>query len=205
MENIDFMETQHLLQKSQNLKLEAKNFLKYYNIDALLGKYFNVHYTGSFAYDLMCWRDIDIVLELKESNQSIKDAFAKVFTKLITKEGITEIDYKDGSNFEIRKGLPKGHYLGFDIYDYSVGDKWKIVTWVLDKQYFQKSRKLDHDMRLKLNSQNRKKIIRLKFTYMNGSNRVPSLVSYYIYDAVLFKNFINDEEIIEYVNNKISQ
>lgn len=199
------MKTQHLLQKSQNLKLEAQDFLKHHNIDALLRKYFYVHYTGSFAYDLMCWRDIDIVLELKESKQSVKDAFAKVFIKLITKDGITEIDYKDGSNFEIRKGLPKGHYLGFDIYDYSVGDKWKIDTWVLDKQYFQKSKKLDHDMRIKLNPQNREKIIKLKFRYMNNSSRVPPLASYYIYNAVLFKKFATDEEIIEYVNNIISQ
>ena len=102
-----------------------------------------------------------------------------MFTKLITKDGITEIDYKDGSNFEIRNGLPKGHYLGFDIYDYSVGDKWKIDTWVLDKQYFQKIRKLDHDMRLKLNPQSREKIIKLKFRYMNNSSRVPPLASYY--------------------------
>ena len=199
------METHDLLQKSQNLKLEAQAFLKHNNIDVLLGEYFNVYYTGSFAYDLMCWRDIDIVLELKENSYSINDIYGKVFTKLITKDGITEIDYKDGSSFEIRRGLPKGHYLGFDIYDNSVSDKWKIDTWLLDKQYFQKSRKLDHDMGLKLNSQNREKIIRLKFAYMNNSGRIPSLVSYYIYDAVLFKNFINDEEIIEYVNNKISQ
>ncbi len=199
------METHHFLQKSQNLKLEAQAFLKHYNIAALLGEYFNVHYTGSFAYDLMCWRDIDIILELKESNQSIKDLFGKVFTKLIIKDGIANVDYKDGSNFEIRKGLPKGHYLGFDVYDYSVGDKWKVDAWLLDKQYFQKSKKLDHDITLKLNPQNREKIIKLKFRYMNNSSRVPSLASYYIYNAVLFKNFINDEEIIEYVNNKISQ
>jgi len=199
------MGTQSLLQKSQNLKLEAQDFLKHYNIDALLGEYFNVHYTVSFAYDLMCWRDIDIVLELKESNQSIKDIFGKVFTKLIIKDGIANVDYKDGSNFEIKKGLPKGHYLGFDIHDDSVGDKWKVDTWFLDKQYFQKSRKLDHDMRLKLNPQSREKIIKLKFRYMNTSSRVPPLASYYIYNAVLFKNFTTDEEIIEYVNNKISQ
>jgi hypothetical protein len=101
--------------------------------------------------------------------------------------------------------LPKGHYLGFDIQDDSANDKWKVDTWLLDKQYFQKSRKLDQDMRLKLNLQNREKIIKLKFRYMNNSNRVPSLVSYYIYDAVLFKNFTSEEEIIGYVNNKISQ
>lgn len=199
------METHHLLQKSQNLKLEAQDFLKHNNIDVLLEEYFNVHYTGSFAYDLMCWRDIDIILELKESGQSIEDAFGKVFAKLITKDGIAEIDYKDGSNFEIRKGLPKGHYLGFDIHDDSINNKWKVDTWFLDKPYFQKSKKLDHDIRLKLNPQNREKIIKLKFRYMNNSSRVPSLASYYIYNAVLFKNFINDEEIIEYVNNKISQ
>lgn len=164
-----------------------------------------MRYTGSFSYDLMCWRDIDIVLELKESSQSIKDAFGNVFAKLITKNGIADIHYMDGSNFEIRRGLPKGHYLGFDIQDDSSNDKWKVDTWLLDKQYFQKSRKLDQDMRLKLNLQNREKIIKLKFRYMNNSNRVPSLVSYYIYNAVLFKNFTNEEEIIEYVNNKISQ
>ena len=101
--------------------------------------------------------------------------------------------------------MPKGHYLGFDVYDYSVGDKWKVDAWLLDKQYFQKSKKLDHDITLKLNPQNREKIIKLKFRYMNNSSRVPSLASYYIYNAELFKNFINDEEIIEYVNNKISQ
>jgi hypothetical protein len=199
------METQSLLQRSQSLKSEAQDFLNRYDIDAILGKYFNVRYTGSFSYDLMCWRDIDIVLELKESSQSIKDAFGNVFAKLITKNGIADIHYMDGSNFEIRRGLPKGHYLGFDIQDDSSNDKWKVDTWLLDKQYFQKSRKLDQDMRLKLNLQNREKIIRLKFRYMNNSNRVPSLISYYIYNAVLFKNFTNEEEIIEYVNNKISQ
>ncbi len=199
------MEIQSLLQKSQNLKLGAQNFLKHYNITALLGEYFNVHYTGSFAYDLMCWRDIDIVLELKEDAENIKDIYGKVFTKLITKDGLTEIDYKDGSKFEIRKGLPKGHYLGFDMHDDSVNNKWKVDTWLLDKQHFQKSKKLDHDIKLNLTPQNREKIIKLKFVYMNNSDRVPSLASYYIYNAVLFKNLVNDEEIIEYVNNKISQ
>jgi hypothetical protein len=199
------METQSLLQRSQSLKSEAQDFLNRYDIDAILGKYFNVYYTGSFFYDLMCWRDIDIVLELKESSQSIKDAFGNVFAKLIIKDGIADIHYMDGSNFEIRRGLPKGHYLGFDIQDDSANDKWKVDTWLLDKQYFQKSRKLDQDMRLKLNLQNREKIIKLKFRYMNNSNRLPSLASYYIYNAVLFKNFTSEEEIIGYVNNKISQ
>ena len=199
------METQYLLQRSQSLKSEAQDFLNECDMDATLGKYFNVYYTCSFFYDLMCWRDIYIVLELKESSQSIKDAFGNVFAKLITKNGIADIHYMDGSNFEIRRGLPKGHYLGFDIQDDSANDKWKVDTWLLDKQYFQKSRKLDQDMRLKLNLQNREKIIKLKFRYMNNSNRVPSLASYYIYDAVLFKNFTSEEEIIEYVNNKISQ
>ena len=71
----------------------------------------------------------------------------------------------------------------------------------LDKKRFKDKKKFDDQIKSKLTLSKMEKIIKLKFKYMGDSNRVPSLVSYYIYQAVLFKNLEKDQDIIEYVNS----
>jgi hypothetical protein len=189
------MKIQYLLRKSQILKTEAQAFLVNYKIEELLKRYFNVYYTGSFSYDLMCWRDIDIVLEFKNKDYDIKKAFNYIFSELIKKDGIIDIHYIDGLNFKVRKGLPKGHYLGFDMFDYAINDKWKVDIWLLDPKFFKDKKRFDDQMKAKLSLNSIEQIIELKFKYMGDLGRVPSLISYYIYQAVLFEDLETEEEI----------
>ena len=188
-----------LLEKSQELKSQAENFLTYHGIEKILQKYLCIHYTGSFLYNLMCWRDIDIAFEYKDHD--VKKAFNYIFSELIKKNEVIDIHYMDGVNFKTRKGLPKGYYLGFDMFDSAINDKWKVDMWFLDEEHFKDKVKFDGEMKSRLTLSKMKKIIKLKFKYMGNSNRVPSLISYHIYQAFLFKGLEKDQDIVEYINS----
>jgi hypothetical protein len=118
-------------------------------------------------------------------------------------DGILDIHFIDGLNFKIRNGLPRGYYLGFDMLDERIIEKWKIDLWVLDGEDFNKSQIFMRDAKLALTQELKELIINLKFKLMNGNNRVPSLMSFHLYHAVLFEGLRDEEEILNFVNKKV--
>ena len=65
----------------------------------------------------MSCRDIDIVLQLKDNTQKVKNLFSNGFAALINKDLIIKIYYIETIHSHHKKGMPKGLRLGFDIYD----------------------------------------------------------------------------------------
>ena len=114
---------------------------------------------------------------------------------MITKDQIIKIYYIDTIHSYHKKSIAKALCLGFNIYDQSlnhdcsevINNKWKIDMWILDCKYFRKNRHFNHNLKLKLNSERRKRIINLKFELMDSSLNMPILGSYYIYNAVSLK------------------
>jgi hypothetical protein len=196
------VETQedYMLQ-SRILSIEAQDFLERKKIEEILSLHGKTHYTGSYALDMMCWKDIDIMLEVSNIEDS-KIHFHNIIGELLKLPGIMDIHFIDGMNFKIRPGLPKGYYLGLDMFDERIVEKWKVDVWILDAEDFEKSHKFMSEAKQKLTPELKELIIYLKFQLMGQNKRVPSLMSFHLYNAVLFEGLRNENEILEFINNK---
>jgi hypothetical protein len=58
------------VRQANELKREANDLLRESGLIGILEKYGAVHLTGSYSYDLMTWRDIDICLEVERVDLS---------------------------------------------------------------------------------------------------------------------------------------
>jgi hypothetical protein len=54
------------VRRADELKREATDLLNETGLLTILGEYGVVHVTGSYSYDVMTWRDIDICLEVEQ-------------------------------------------------------------------------------------------------------------------------------------------
>ena len=68
-------------EKSRKLHEEADEILHQRGVDAILRKYGKVHYTGSYALDLMAWPDIDITMRLHGDPYDFKQFFEIPFAR----------------------------------------------------------------------------------------------------------------------------
>lgn len=187
--------------QSRILGIEAQDFLERKKIEEILSLHGKIHYTGSYALDMMCWKDIDIVLEVSNIEDS-KIHFHNIIGQLLELPDIMDIHFIDGMNFKIRPGLPKGYYLGFDMFDERIVEKWKIDMWVLDAEDFSKNQVFMNEAKQKLTPELKELIINIKFQLMGENKRVPSLMSFHLYNAVLFEGLRNENEILEFIKNK---
>ncbi|MFQ3307010.1 MAG: hypothetical protein ACI8ZF_000247 [Candidatus Midichloriaceae bacterium] len=193
------MKEDYLLNSSV-LRIEAEDFIKRIKLEDVLSKEGNIHYAGSYKFDMMCWRDIDIILEL-EDGKNPKDVLLNIITKFIHSESIRDIHFFDNFNFKVKDGLPKGHYLGFDIEDTRIIENWKIDIWILDKEDYISSMKFMKEIDMKITEELKNLAINVKYKLKGKNHRVPSTMSFKVYKAIFNDGLRDESEIIKYVNN----
>ena len=69
---------------NDSLKKEINDLDIKIGLSALLNKFGKLHITGSYVYDLMAWRDYDLVLELPELSNSIVYAIVNEIERTIS-------------------------------------------------------------------------------------------------------------------------
>jgi hypothetical protein len=100
------------------------------------------------------------------------------------------------------KSLPLGLYLGLD---YKItGIKWKVDIWALEQKALAKDLALKSLILEKLTPDLKELILKLKFTLMADSTRVPQGLSYHIYQAIFQYNLTTEEEILEFLQSLIA-
>ena len=115
-----------LLQLNEEIKKEADAMLHEKGLLALLRTFGTPHVSGSYALDLMTWRDLDIYLEVDELKE---DRFFSLGGQLASLLMPVKMSFR---NETIAKtpGLPEGFYWGIYMGNERKG-AWKIDIWAV--------------------------------------------------------------------------
>ena len=94
--------------KAAAYKKEASALLKKSELIELLSRFGKIHFTGSYAYDLMLNPDIDIYLETKDPT---RETVKKILNAFIDQDAWNGYMFYDWKKFR-RPQFPKSHYIG---------------------------------------------------------------------------------------------
>jgi len=170
------------------------------DVDGILHRYGKVHYTGSYALDLMAWPDIDITMVLDGDPYSF-DNFFEMGKQLAGVDGVDKIEYWNSLNWDVHN-LPKGLYWGVRLNTGTWDVPWKIDVWATNEDEFKANQKLMKRLSKGITPEARGVIVEIKNSLITPEGRTPQGSGYYIYEAVLFKGLRTPREIREYVRSQ---
>jgi hypothetical protein len=161
---------------NKELKQEADSLIASCGLGNLLAPYPQWFVGGSYSYDLMVWRDLDVyVLDL---TLDLKLCFEIALA-------MTERLPAWKSRFTNNRGLePNGYYWGLKTGDERAG-AWKLDLWFLDQAGFDDHRKYTRLMNERLTAETRTAICAIKESYWRNTEYRKTVTSDHIYRAVL--------------------
>lgn len=166
------------------LHQEATQLLKDHSLWHLFNQNGKLHAAGSYALDLLVWRDLDLYFEPAAGKNGLS-VLADVTRELVLSPNVRRLKLEKSFN-TINPFLPKGIYLGLKIIT-TEDITWKVDIWVVEKEY--QTQKLQETADLKaaidLRPELKELILSLKHQLKGNAHRTPSLSSYYVYQGVL--------------------
>jgi hypothetical protein len=162
--------------KNDELKTEADALLRRSRLAELLSEYSVWFIGGSYSYDLMCWRDLDVYV--LDPGHDLKRCF--------------DIGYEVTKHLAAKKarftnnvgGEPNGLYWGIKLGDERQG-AWKLDLWFLDSKGYEQHGQYSADMRARLTPETRISILEIKEAYWRRREYRDTITSDLIYRAVL--------------------
>jgi hypothetical protein len=175
------------------LKAEADLLIRGCGLPELLAAYPRWMIGGSYSYDLMCWRDLDIYI--LDPEHDLRRCF--------------ELGYQLSSRLAAWKsrftnnlgGEPRGFYWGIKLGDVRQG-AWKLDVWFLDLAGYEQHAAYSSGMCERLTAEQRASILEIKEAYWRRPSYRDTVTSDLIYRAVLdqgvrgvgdFERFIRGE------------
>ena len=164
---------------NEELKSEADQLILECGLPALLATYAAWFIGGSYSYDLMCWRDLDVYI--LDPQRNLKRCF--------------EIGYELTHRFNAKKSRftnnvgskPNGLYWGIKLGDERQG-AWKLDVWFLDSQSYDEHAAYSTSMRARLTPENKAAILMIKEAYWRRREYRDTVTGDMIYRAVLDKD-----------------
>lgn len=178
---------------ADQLKKEADELLAKRGIHDILSKYGEVTYVGSYALDLMVWKDIDLEIQMK-SLHSIID-FMDLAKDLAVLDGIKRINFLRDI-YKKYPALPKGLCMGIYI------DDWKIDVWDMNADEIAHHREQRDAFQRKLTKTLRELIFSFKESVLTEIGRTPKFSGVHIMQAILDHGLRDRQEIIEYLRKQ---
>jgi hypothetical protein len=170
------------------IKQEADLLLYQQGLYAVLEAYGQPFIAGSYAYDLMTWRDLDIYFTGDCDFQKFFNLGYKITASLKA--------YK--SFFTDNRGLsPDGLYWGIRLGDIQAG-AWKIDIWHFSKQDYQDQVRNCDMIKNRLTDETRKAIIEIKSHFCMKPGYRDTITSDDIYKAVFEFGVRNVEQFMKY-------
>ncbi len=161
------------------LKREADELLGFAGFRKLLAAYDGWFVGGSYSYDLMCWRDLDIyVLDPKNDLQSCFRVACHLTERLAARKS------RFTNNLCEFEAGPCGLYWGIKLGDSPFRD-WKLDLWFLAKEGYDNHFAYSARMRQRLTDESRRAILSIKEVYWRRKEYRDSITSDLIYRAVL--------------------
>lgn len=185
---------------SESLYNEASQILYDDGIHEIIKKYGEINYAGSYKYNLMACRDIDVSISMSEPEFSL-DKFFKMGNEIAKLDGTTDMRFQNFFKISV-EGLPKGFYWGIKYKSNRSGEMWKIDLWAVDEYVIQQNKLYANKIIELLDDEKRRIIISSKYSLLNKEGKTPEGSGYYIYQAVLFEGIREQAEIVNYLRIK---
>lgn len=177
---------------NKKLKVEIDEIISKHSLVELLKRYGDVHITGSYVYDLMAWKDFDIVLKLHKYN---KDEIYELVKELGVKINPQRIRILDNLN-KTEANRPEGVWIGLYV------DDWKIDIWLMNSENFNKEVQITKDLAEKLKNTDKEILISIKSVLSKDPDYHVKFSSVDLYDAYLRGNVRTVEEFYDLLEIK---
>ena len=167
------------------LKTEADLVILTSRLPQILTPYSEWFIGGSYSYDLMCWRDLDIyVLDPEHDLKRCFDVAFEVTRRLLANK----------SRFTNNLGgEPDGFYWGIKLGDVRQG-AWKLDIWFLDQKDYEQHAAYTATMKERLSPEFRARILAIKQAYWQRPEFRDTVTSDLIYRAVIEHGVKNVKE-----------
>jgi hypothetical protein len=167
-----------IVMENAQLKREAETLVQECGLPQLLAAYPAWFIGGSYSYDLMCWRDLDIYV--LDTEQDLKRCF-EVAYELSFRLGAKKSRFTNNVGSE-----PDGLYWGIKLGNERQG-AWKLDIWFLNSRSYEQHADYSAKMNETLTAETRAIILAIKEAYWRRPEYRDSITSDQIYRAVLEK------------------
>ncbi|HYC86433.1 MAG TPA: hypothetical protein VEB86_14465 [Chryseosolibacter sp.] len=187
-----------LLEQNQIIKREADELLHRNKLLDVLQIYGIPRISGSYALDLMTWRDLDIYLEV----DAITEAdFFKLGGQLCEALFPVRMQFRN-ERIARSSGLPHGLYWGSYLGDERKGS-WKVDLWAVDKKECARLLEYCERIRQQLDDVSVAIILSLKSQCWQDPEYRRLYTSADIYDAVLFAGVKDLDGFWRYLDTRV--
>ena len=188
------------LEIAQQLRREADELLYGRGLDAILRAHGRVFYTGSYALNAMAWPDVDINMQL-EPDPASTDAFFEIGRRIAA---IPEVCAMKFSNTFVERveGWPEGLYWGIRLKFGNWSAHGKIDIWAYGPEAYAKNMATMQEVLDAVDEDKRALICEIKQALMMPDGRTPILSGYRIYQAVLFQELTELEDVKAYLREQ---
>ena len=197
---LDLDSQNDLLSTDRQLRAEADELLESRGLRKLLEEYAPIQVVGSYALELMVWRDLDVLMDAPQITVDEFFDLGRRVTALLSpwKMFFTNTRDHEGTPY------PWGLYWGVRLGDIKKG-AWKIDLWAFgSEQSGEKVRECKH-LKGRLDRQSRLTILRLKSQLWHDPRYRDQVTSQDIYDAVLGHEVQSLTDFWNYVGSKQKQ
>jgi hypothetical protein len=185
-----------LLTVNSLIKKEADEILYEKGLFRILSSFGTPHISGSYALDLMTWRDLDIYLETDNIPET---EFFVLGGKISTVFQPVKMSFRN-ERIARTKGLPAGLYWGVYLGNERTG-AWKIDIWAVSSAECQRLVEYCSDIKQKLTPATAIQILDIKSQCWQDPAYRRSYSSMDIYKAVLEKNVTGMEAFKDYLKD----
>lgn len=169
-----------LIEKSNQIKLEADLLLHQTGIIDTLKKCGDIHFVGAYAGNVMMHGDIDIMVvrDIAYSSEEVFEILKVSYGQGKFRSYFIKGDWDDD---RIGKEFPLGHYIGMK--QRLNGSKWKVDVWFVPKKEFEERAASRLNIsNISLSSAQRELILQMK---KNRQEHTLDISGQEIYEAVL--------------------
>lgn len=160
----------------------------------------HLYFTESYFLKTMTWHDIDMQLSLNQ-DQEAREVLGTISAALIKGKGIKKLKYIDFLNYP-RPPMTSGFCVSFTAFDEAIKDFWKIDLWVLEPSLLQENQKFMHHLKERMTPEHHTLIMAFKNEWTTLYGRPPKMASYYLYQAVIFENLKERQQIETYLRSR---
>lgn len=183
---------------NSRIRKEADEILYDKGLFAMLKDFGKPHITGSYALNLMTWRDLDIYLETE--NITVENFF-RLGTEINNRFTPVKMSFRNERITQTR-GLPAGLYWGIYFGNERKG-AWKIDLWAVNTDECRQRLQFCDDIAAKLAPSSREIIMAIKSACWQDPEYRRSYGSKDIYDAVLYEQVKTLAEFRHVLRNRL--
>jgi hypothetical protein len=180
---------------NESIKKEADQILYEQQLLSILSDYGKPYVTGSYAMDLMTWRDLDIYLQTDTIQE---EEFFSLGARINHQFKPVKMSYRN-ERIGRTPGLPAGLYWGIYFGNERKG-AWKIDIWAIGEKECSERVQFCEKLSDRITGENRHAIMEIKSSCWTDPSYRKSYTSKDIYEAVLENGIRNVESFKKYMH-----